>query len=617
MRTYSLKLFNALAIIACICACSGNDTAGGISEETEGIVALTNKKIAGAAQKGPLVKGSNVVIKETSANGTLEPTGREFNTTITGDKGDFAIDSINLESQYALLSAEGYYIHEHNGQRSECPMRLDAVSNLENRETSNINLLTHFEYKRVLNLVKAGKSFANGKKQAASEILGAFGVHIDISSAEDLNIFNTSEADRTLYNISLIIDERYLWDPWDGKGDEMEHWENKNVNCSKLQDYIDRIADDFADDGILSDSIMQHVATLAYETLHEHSEMENIDEKEMERIENEDPSLYESLSVKKKKYEFSKLLFSNYMGIEPCTENLWGNRRQFNKPIVTFGYYGDETILDSGYVICNGHYWELTTKEHIDSLTMRIEHQLGTMTDPRDGQQYKTVSFTYNGKNYEWMAEDLKYAIPNSQDSSAYGLYSWTTAMQIDASTTDTIQQFSREAYKSDEDYEQNKVITIKAPADAIDSLHQGICPTGWHIANTLDWEALLFYVEGVNNLLNENWNIDYSQQTRDLTGVFYNRFDFNLEPMDKTNPKAYYHTYTHESFSNNIEAEYNALRNTLEANGTIDEEWASILLAHYHSNRNVDNTSFEITFTFGIAKTKTQKTAKVRCIKN
>ena len=64
MRTYSLKLFNALAIIACICACSGNDTAGGISEETEGIVAITNKKIAGAAQKGPLVKGSNVVNRQ-------------------------------------------------------------------------------------------------------------------------------------------------------------------------------------------------------------------------------------------------------------------------------------------------------------------------------------------------------------------------------------------------------------------------------------------------------------------------------------------------------------------------------------------------------------------------
>lgn len=610
MRTYSLKLFNALAIIACICACSGNDTAGGISEETEGIVAITNKKIAGAAQKGPLVKGSNVVIKETSANGTLEATGREFTTTITGDKGDFAIDSINLESQYALLSAEGYYIHEHNGQLSECPMRLDAVSNLENRETSNINLLTHFEYKRVLNLVKAGKSFASAKKQAASEILGAFGVHIDVSSAEDLNIFNTSEADRTLYNISLIIDERYLWDPWDGEGDEAMHWEDKNINCSKLQEYIDRIADDFADDGILSDSIMRYVVTRAYETLQEHSEMENIDEKDMEEMEKQKLGSYEYLSVKKKKYEFSKLVFSNYMGIEPCTEDIWGNRRQFNRPIVAFGYYGGEIILDSGYVICNGHYWELTTKDHIDSLSMKIEHKSGTMTDPRDGQQYKTVSFIYNGKNYEWMAEDLKYAIPNSQDSSAYGIYSWTTAMQIDASTTDTIQHFPREEYKNDEDYEQNKRITIKAPAGAIDSLHQGICPTGWHIANTLDWEALIIYVGGVNNLLNENWKPiegDHNQ-----TRVFYNKFDFNLDPQ-----RSYYHTYAHESFSNNIDADYSALRKTFKDNGIIDEEWASIILANYHNNRNVDNTSFEITFTFGIANTRTQKTAKVRCVKN
>ena len=118
------------------------------------------------AQKGPLEKGSNVVLRETSADGSLEPTGREYNTTITGDKGSFTIDDIDLESQYVLLSAEGYYTHEWDQSRSECQMHLDAVSDLGNRNTSNINLLTHFEYKRVLNLFKSGKSFAEAKKQA-------------------------------------------------------------------------------------------------------------------------------------------------------------------------------------------------------------------------------------------------------------------------------------------------------------------------------------------------------------------------------------------------------------------------------------------------------------------
>ena len=119
-----------------LCACS-TQTAG-TSEESEGIVALADKKISGAAQKGPLVKGSDVVLRETTAEGNLEPTGREFHTTTVNDKGEFQFGELDLESQYALLSAEGYYAREYDGERSKCSMRLDAVSNLNNRSTANI-----------------------------------------------------------------------------------------------------------------------------------------------------------------------------------------------------------------------------------------------------------------------------------------------------------------------------------------------------------------------------------------------------------------------------------------------------------------------------------------------
>ena len=129
MRTYSLKLFNALAIIACICACSGNDTAGGISEETEGIVALTNKKIAGAAQKGPLVKGSNVVIKETSANGTLEPTGREFNTQSPATKAISQLTASiwKVSTHFFLPKATTFTNTTVNGQNAPCVLTLFLI----------------------------------------------------------------------------------------------------------------------------------------------------------------------------------------------------------------------------------------------------------------------------------------------------------------------------------------------------------------------------------------------------------------------------------------------------------------------------------------------------------
>ncbi|MEE3391889.1 MAG: hypothetical protein VZR28_12045, partial [Candidatus Cryptobacteroides sp.] len=337
------------ALSFALCACS-TQTAG-TSEESEGIVALAGKGIKGAAQKGPLVKGSDVVLRETSAEGTLEPTGREFHTTTVNDKGEFQFGELDLESQYALLSAEGYYAHEYDGERSECPMRLDAVTNLNNRSTANVNILTHFEYKRVLKLVKEGVPFAEAKKQASREVLAAFGVDIDVSSAEDLNIFNTSEGDRTLFNISLLIDNTPEWTYW--VDDEKE-------DCPKLQNYLDGFAEDFADDGELSDSIMQAIAGHAYEITRMYDRMEFIDEDDMWEKEAADPGSYDDLVVMKKEYEFSKLVLLHHLEIDACTENRWGEYTAFHKPIEVYDYQeGEQRILDSGYVLCDGYKWDI------------------------------------------------------------------------------------------------------------------------------------------------------------------------------------------------------------------------------------------------------------------
>jgi len=500
--------FWALALTALLGACSDMETSG-TSEEAEGVVAISNKKIAGVSQKGPFVKGSDVTLKETSKNGDFEPTGREFTTKTISDKGDFKFNGIDLESQYVLLSVEGRYEREHTGEVSSCPMRLDAVSNLEKRETVNINLLTHFEYKRVLNLVKDGKTFAEAKKQAAKEVLGAFGVKIDVSSAEDLNIYNSTDGDRTLYNISRIIDEQPEWNYW-------HDWYNADddIDCSKLQAYVDGFADDFADDGVLADSIMQDLAGEGYSSAKEWSNMMDVDEDDIKRKDGANPG---ELSIRflKSEYDFGILVFLNYMDLELCTADLWGEYRKFDRAMVL-----DGERIESGYFLCNGYYWDLTTKDHIDSLKIPVEHESGTMTDPRDGRKYQTVSFNYEGKTYEWMAEDLKY------DSKE--LYTWTDAMQID-----------------------DKYMTEVAEDSLIGEKHQGICPDGWHVSSTEEWDILVYYVGDVKNLLNENWRTSDLDAAfgKDLVGVFYNRFDFNLMPMDTVYLEVYYHSYRQDSY--------------------------------------------------------------------
>lgn len=572
------------ALSLALCACS-TQTAG-TSEESEGIVALAGKGIKGAAQKGPLVKGSDVVLRETSAEGSLEPTGREFHTTTVNDKGEFQFGELDLESQYALLSAEGYYAHEYDGERSECPMRLDAVTNLNNRSTANVNILTHFEYKRVLKLVKEGVPFAEAKKQASREVLAAFGVDIDVSSAEDLNIFNTSEGDRTLFNISLLIDNTPEWTYW--VDDEKE-------DCPKLQNYLDGFAEDFADDGELSDSIMQSIAGHAYEITRMYDRMEFIDEDDMWEKEAADPGSYDDLVVMKKEYEFSKLVLLHHLEIEACTENRWGEYTAFHKPIEVYDYQeGEQRILDSGYVLCDGYKWDIKTRGYIDSLTTMFEHENGTMIDPRDGREYKTISFEYEGKRYEWMAENLMYSVApvtrtkgGRVDRSQPGVYSWTEAMHLN------------EGY-----------MTRYVREGLIDSLHQGICPDGWHVANSEEWKTLLDYVDGnPNNLLDENWRTDRETAiAKGLTGVFYNRLDFNLVPLDKQFLEAYFHTY--------------APRMSFQPTSPNDDVWNREFFTRDefidYPLTKTDFTTIEISINWNyVSDTEVQPKGFVRCVRN
>lgn len=597
LRT-GLGLVLAPACVFLFDACSdGRDVAGGTSEDA-GIVALAGKKLSGAVQKGPFVEGSSVVLRETSVEGNLEPTGKEINTTVINDKGDFEFDSLDLVSQYVLLTAEGYYTHDINGERSECPLRLNAVTNMKNRNTANINLLTHFEYKRVLKLVKDGLTFAEAKRQAAAELFGAFGVDISVNSAEDLDIYKSSDADRTLYHISIFVDSQDFTDPWDGEGDEWEYKMNPaNTNCSKLQDYVDGYADDLEEDGSLSDSLFAPLAYDAYlSTTYFGNEMYSGEVGLIGR----DP--YELMA---ERTYFYLLVLDHYLGFGPCNDNRWGESRRLDKP---FGYYNFDVYemeyVNPAYFLCDGMSWKFTTKGHIDSLKMPIPHGSGTMKDPRDGREYKTLSFEFNGKTYEWMAEDLMYSgestVKHSRrggvDVTPTGIYSWAAAMGLS------------ESYMSR---------PIKD--GLIDSLHQGICPDGWHISNSLDWEALITYVGGVNNLLNESWRTDSeTASAKDLVGVFYNRFDFNLYPMDRKYLDLYYHIYTHKSFIGNIEAERSMWWQYYEEHkDTEDVEWILEYANSYGNYRDMENYAFEISIDHGMTSDNRRKEGRVRCVRN
>ena len=199
-------------ILLLLAACSGeNKTSGGTSEETQ-IIAIEDRTVAGVSQKGPFLQGSSITVQELDGatlveSGKLYQTGKSFKGKIASDTGTFLIKDISLKSQFALLETEGFYRNEVTGEVSKSQITLNALVDLSERETANINLLTHLEYERVIELVGAGETIASAKKKAESEVFKAFGIEVDNASAEDLDIFAKGDDNAALLAISILMQD--------------------------------------------------------------------------------------------------------------------------------------------------------------------------------------------------------------------------------------------------------------------------------------------------------------------------------------------------------------------------------------------------------------------------
>ena len=198
------KLFTALfATTLCLYGCGDDKKTTGGSSEAEN--AIADKTVAGVSQKGPFVNGATVTLREVDGDNLIQ-TGKTFSGKVASDKGEFKISNINLEAPYALLEADGFYWNEVTGKRSTSQINLNALTDLSDRETANINLLTHLAYERTQWLGRnKSMSIAEAKAQAEREIFAAFGIENITQKFEDLNIFNDSEGDAALLAISIMM----------------------------------------------------------------------------------------------------------------------------------------------------------------------------------------------------------------------------------------------------------------------------------------------------------------------------------------------------------------------------------------------------------------------------
>ena len=125
-------------------------------------------------------------------------------------------------------------------------------------------------------------------------------------------------------------------------------------------------------------------------------------------------------------------------------------------------------------------------KENWNYLNPEISY--GEMTDSRDGQIYKTVVIG----SRKWMAENLNFETENSScynDSLEYcgmygRLYTWTAAM-------DTAGVFSTDAIGCG--HPKDNPWTVSCEASSNGDYVRGVCPEGWHLSSSEEWNALIF----------------------------------------------------------------------------------------------------------------------------
>ena len=204
------------------------------------------RSVSGIIEKGPFGQGSKVTLYELRKD--LSQTGKSFKTQTTSHLGAFKIDGIELESPYVEMETNGYFYNEVKGEMSVAPITLNAIADITNRNSVNVNIITHLEFERVKKLVKDGSSFSSAKAQAEKELLKCFGITDEISTPENISITDNNRNASILLAISTIM----LYNRSEGD----------------FTAFMSKFATDFADNGLIDDLSVRNGIKEGQENVH-------------------------------------------------------------------------------------------------------------------------------------------------------------------------------------------------------------------------------------------------------------------------------------------------------------------------------------------------------------
>ena len=186
------------ALAFALCSCSDDD-------ETGGDFTPTVFNVMGKVEKGPMIRGSHVNMR--TLDEYMTPTGSFYSATIDNNMGDFNYGALKINSPYAQLTADGYFFNEVDGELSEGTSKLDAIVDLKDNSTINVNVLTHLKSKRIHHLVTTkGMTFKEANAQAQKELLTQFGLQQYASKdASQFSLTSGDDASGALIAISSLV----------------------------------------------------------------------------------------------------------------------------------------------------------------------------------------------------------------------------------------------------------------------------------------------------------------------------------------------------------------------------------------------------------------------------
>lgn len=313
MKLKNLIFICSLALPFCFASCSSDDSG------ESGTKPIEKSQVSGSIEKGPFVQGSKVTLYELESN--LSQTGKSFRTQTNSDLGAFAFDSpIQLNSQFVELETSGYFYNEVKGELSTSQITLNALSNVANRNSVNVNLITHLEYGRVKKLVRDGIDFTNAKKQAERELLACFAITDAINTPEGVSITDNNSSSAILLAISTVM----LY----------------NRSEAEFTEFISKFSTDFADNGQIDNTTIREDIKKGQEEAHPSKVIERMKE------------FYANKGVDIQCDDFSKFIDFNGDGVIDDNDKE-GLDEEPNVVVVEDNYFNTKNDV---YVVLNGCY---------------------------------------------------------------------------------------------------------------------------------------------------------------------------------------------------------------------------------------------------------------------